>query len=275
MSIEEDRRPGWSLAETRRRDLLAFTMLVLLPTVQAAQQPPAKPAQAPAPAPRPDTDEDRLSRALQDVEETLARLEDQVRHGRKHVEEDRRLAALEADIRRLDQSVQQNFTAVEKHIRDRRLPAVLLERHQAMVAAYKRGLAEFLTDLQQAAQAPAGKTLAQVQKARKYLADHKARRRHHFDDPHDLPNRGLQPDPGRTPRETEQVFRQAGLHSHPHVRLAALGDFTFDRLPGASDPAYLAETSEIRLTQALRDQAAALGHVKKMRSVLTFQHIEV
>jgi transglutaminase-like putative cysteine protease len=240
--------------------LVTFTMLILMPTVQAAQQPPAKPAQAPAPAPRPDTDEDRLSRALQDVEETLARLEDQVRHGRKHVEEDQRLAALEADIRRLDQNVQQNFTAVEKHIRDHHLPAAILERHQAMVAAYKRGLAEFLTDLQQAAQAPAGKTLAQVQKARKYLADHPVRRRHHFDDPHDLPNRGLQPDPGRKPRETEQAFRQAGLHSHPHVRLAALGDFTFDRLPGAGDPAYLAETPEIRLTQALRDQAAALGH---------------
>jgi hypothetical protein len=67
--------------------LLAFTMLILMPTVQAAQLPAAKPADVPAPAPPPDTDEDRLGRALQNAEETLARLEEKVQHGQKHAEE--------------------------------------------------------------------------------------------------------------------------------------------------------------------------------------------
>jgi hypothetical protein len=240
--------------------LLAFTMLILMPTVQAAQLPAAKPADVPAPAPPPDTDEDRLGRALQNAEETLARLEEKVQHGQKHAEEGKHLAALETDIRQLDQAVQQGFTALEQHIRDHNLAAVILERHQAMVVDYRRGMAEFLTHLQSAAQPPEGKILEPVQKARKYLADHQVHRRHHFDDPNDLPNRSFQPNSENKPRESEQAFKQAGVFSHPNVHLAALGDFTFDHLPGASDPAYRAETTEIKLTQAIKDKAAELGH---------------
>jgi hypothetical protein len=240
--------------------LLAFAMLILMPTAQAARLPAARPADASASAPPPDTDEDRLGRALQDAEETLARLEEKVRHGKKHDEEKKRLAALAADIRPLDQAVQQGFAALEQHIRDHHLAAVILERHQAMVADYRRNMAEFLAHLQGAAQPPQGKALEQVQKARKYLADHQVHRRHHFDDPNDLPNRSFQPNPDNKPRESEQAFKQAGVFSHPHVHLAALGDFTFDHLPGASDPAYRAETTEIRLTQTIKDKAAELGH---------------
>jgi transglutaminase-like putative cysteine protease len=242
--------------------LVAFTLLILLPTAQADQQSAVKPASIPmsASGPQSVTDEDRLSRALQNMEEALARLEDKIQLGNELNMEVERLAALESDIRRLDRAVQQNFKLIERHIRDRHLPAVILERHQAMVADYRQGMAAFLATLQGTLRAPKGKALAQVQKGRKYLKDHKVRRRHLADDPRDLPNRSLRPDPERKPRESERAFKQAGIESNPKVHLAALGDFTFDRLPGASDPAYLAETPEIQLTQPIKDKAAELGH---------------
>ncbi|HED35272.1 MAG TPA: transglutaminase domain-containing protein, partial [Gammaproteobacteria bacterium] len=46
----------------------------------------------------------------------------------------------------------------------------------------------------------------------------------------------------------------------PNVQLAALGDFTFNNLPGASNPAYLAAADEVLLTQPIKDQAALLNH---------------
>jgi hypothetical protein len=41
--------------------------------------------------------------------------------------------------------------------------------------------------------------------------------------------------------------------------LPGVPPFRIDRLPGADDPDYLAETDEIVLSQAVRDQAAALS----------------
>jgi hypothetical protein len=40
-----------------------------------------------------------------------------------------------------------------------------------------------------------------------------------------------------------------------YIHLAALGDFKFDKLPGASDPAYLAPTAEVVLTGAIKAKA--------------------
>jgi hypothetical protein len=41
---------------------------------------------------------------------------------------------------------------------------------------------------------------------------------------------------------------------------AALGDFQFDKLPGASDPSYLAPTTEVVLTDAIKAKAQALNY---------------
>ena len=51
-----------------------------------------------------------------------------------------------------------------------------------------------------------------------------------------------------------------GIDSNPHVLLAALEGFDFSTLPSANDPAYLAETDEIVLTQAIKDKAKELEY---------------
>src|SRR5581483_2453069 len=47
---------------------------------------------------------------------------------------------------------------------------------------------------------------------------------------------------------------------NPTVKLAAVGDFKFDKLAGASDPAYLAETTEVVLTDAIKAKAQELEY---------------
>jgi hypothetical protein len=43
-------------------------------------------------------------------------------------------------------------------------------------------------------------------------------------------------------------------------QLATLGDFTFNKLTGATNPAYLAESDEVKLTPAIQAKAAELNH---------------
>ncbi|NOX76211.1 MAG: hypothetical protein GXP17_06250 [Gammaproteobacteria bacterium] len=70
--------------------------------------------------------------------------------------------------------------------------------------------------------------------------------------PEQLPNRSPKPQPGNSPKLQTEDFTAAGLHNTPYVKLAALNDFTFDKLAGASDPAYLAATPEVTLSQKIR-----------------------
>ncbi|MCI0507638.1 MAG: hypothetical protein L0Z73_16220 [Gammaproteobacteria bacterium] len=51
-----------------------------------------------------------------------------------------------------------------------------------------------------------------------------------------------------------------GLFSNPTIKVAALGDFTFCNLPDASDPACLAATTEVTLSEAIQAKAQELNH---------------
>ncbi|RMF86057.1 MAG: transglutaminase domain-containing protein, partial [Nitrospirae bacterium] len=75
-----------------------------------------------------------------------------------------------------------------------------------------------------------------------------------------LPFAALRPNPANRPRLTAAAFARDGLVDEPRLQLAAAGPFTFAHLPGASDPAYLGESPEVRLTPAIRAKAAELGH---------------
>lgn len=50
------------------------------------------------------------------------------------------------------------------------------------------------------------------------------------------------------------------MFNTPYPQLAALGDFTFDKLPGANNPAYLAESDEIVLSEAVKAKAVELQY---------------
>jgi transglutaminase-like putative cysteine protease len=174
----------------------------------------------------------------------------------------------------LDKTVMDNFSQLESELLEKQLPAEIMQRHHDMVAHYQAQRnawleqleAEtdtgFFADLIRSFQNWIGTTpvTEQVVSPLQPADPTQFKRKHQPFNPDDLPNRALKPNPDNQPKVLKEEFIQSGLHNTPHTKLAALGDFTYDQLPGASDPAYLAESDEITLSQVIRDKAADLNY---------------
>ncbi|MEW8000817.1 MAG: transglutaminase domain-containing protein [Candidatus Thiodiazotropha endolucinida] len=205
--------------------------------------------------------ETKLSMAVQQVEELLATIEKRQADNQSIDAEREALSRLKQEISQLDQAVTANFAAIGQDIRDKELPAIIQQRQDEMVANYRQQLDVLLNLLQSIETAGDEKTLKeQLKRTKGHLKDKKHKRSHQPFDPNDLPNRQLQPNKENKPKTTKQLFRQSGLFDNPYQQVAALGDFTYDQLAGADDPAYLGETDEIKLTQAIHDQAELLEY---------------
>jgi len=255
--------------------LVTFLAWQISPAVLAAQTledaPPARQNAAALPASPGLSPEAQFSRVLQRLERRLATWE----RPQTQQSQTRRMAAANLDeatgldevseLRRqliaLDSEVMAGFAEVRVMLVDQQVPAEILARHDAMVAAYRAEvdrLLESLTDLETSPDA--NERLQAARDALAQLRERPHRRTPPPFNPNDLPNQSLPSNPGNKPKEDAAAFTQAGLHSNPLIRLAALGDFTFDQLPGASDPAYLAPTVEVTLSDAIRAKAAELNH---------------
>ena len=237
--------------------LVTFTLMILQPTIAAAQAAKhAKPVTAPD-----HSAEAQLSRTLQQIEDRLARTEHKLQKHQDASAERHELERLQQTLKQSDQAVRQNFNQMEKLITKKRMASVILERHQAMVAHYQEEYQTLITELNDINSSRDDSQSRQDAKAAfNRLRAQKNRRSHQPLDPKQLPNGILQPDPKNKPKENKAAFIQAGLTETPALQLAALGDFTFDKLIDASDPAYLTENDEIVLTQAIKDKAAELNY---------------
>ncbi len=74
--------------------------------------------------------------------------------------------------------------------------------------------------------------------AKQKLSTYKLQRTPYPVDPKYPSHRGLRGKPDNKPKLKKPEFTASGLYNTPMMRLAALGDFRYDALPGASDPAY-------------------------------------
>ncbi|MEW8049456.1 MAG: transglutaminase domain-containing protein [Candidatus Thiodiazotropha sp.] len=236
--------------------VIAFGMLILTPSVVAAQSYDWSFISDPELSV-----ETKLTKALQQTEELLTVMDDKLSHLQATTTEQAALVQLRSDIEQLDQAVTANFAAIAEDIQSKGLPPVIQQRQSEMEANYRAQLDELMANLQAIEAATDATDLkAKVEKAKGHLKVKKNRRSHQPFDPNDLPNKALKPNKDNKPKESKAQFQQAGLFDNPYAKVAALGDFTFDQLPGADDPAFLAETDEIRLTQAIKDKATALNH---------------
>lgn len=172
------------------------------------------------------------------------------------------LKSLRTDLDALDRQAIADFNTIEQHIKDKNLPAIILQRHREAVATYETEMAAVKANLDAIGSATndTARTV-RILKARDHLKAKQAKKgpKTKFD-PNDLPNKSLQPNPNNKPKLTPGEFVRAGLISNPTVKLAAHGSFRIDQLPNASDPAYLAATTEVTLTDAIRAKAAELNH---------------
>jgi hypothetical protein len=210
--------------------------------------------------PAPQSPETRFAHSVQDIKEKLAFMD--VDYRKTSIDQ---LASEISDIRQtlqsLDKDVRAEFATTAEHIRQHQLPPVIQQRQDDAVAHYEKNFSimmDKLTAVENATTPEAKK--ARLQEAKDYLSRQQFKRSQQAFDPNNLPFNSVKPNRNNTPRIHEKDFAAAGLFNNPQQKLAALGDFTFDALPGASDPAYLAETDEVVITQAIRDQAQALNH---------------
>lgn len=238
--------------------LVTFTSLIVSPAVAAVRTDAEKRAAEEARAP---SAEQQLNERVQQVEARLAEIKAGLAAGKKVVAEKDELKKLRREIEQLDKAVTRNFEAVETQLRARQVPEAILQRHREAVQTYRAEFEALTAGLRRVESAKDdNERRREVDKAAKRLEGKKYKRAHQPFDPEQMPHHSPRPDPDNKPRTKKKDYTQAGLFDHPLQKYAALGDFKYDSLAGASDPAYLAETVEVTLTEAVKAKALELGH---------------
>ncbi len=165
---------------------------------------------------------------------------------------------------KLNESVDKDFRAVQDWIQTKKLPDLFLQRHTEAYSQYEQRYSEFLSrlkPLQKAIQRDSEEAqIDTLKKLNAFLEDQQFGRKHQEFDGETMGNSAPVSAEGKPLLLSSLDYFRAGAESNPKIQIAALGDFDFSQLPGADDPAFLAETDEVVLTQAVRDQAAALEH---------------
>lgn len=229
-------------------------MLILAPTAMAARAELQKQRQEMTLT---QNDEEKMSLVMRKVEKTLAELQEVAADTQMFNRKEQDLLTLRDALLDLDQAVSYNFNEIGKRIKRYNLSDVIIKRHQYAVQRYRQGLNETILGIDGIEEEKvADKREQKIEQLRARVKEMKYKRSQQPFDPENLPTRLLQPKPDRKPKLKKEEFLQSGLYDTPYVKLAALGDFTYDKLTGASDPAYLAASDEVVLTQAIKDQAA-------------------
>ena len=234
--------------------LIAFSIMILQPTIAAAQDELNNTQTVMS-----TSAEEKLSKTLQRIEDKLTKLEQKLQNKQDSTIERNDLQQLKQTLDQQDIAVQQKFAQIKQHILDHQLAPIIMERHQTMVTNYQNELAALQAELEGIKNKTDNNArLTHAKNAKGRLKDKRNKRTQQPFDPNQLPNSSLKANPDNKPKQTEKEFIQAGLYSTPYTKLAALGDFTFDKLTGANNLAYLAATDEVTLTQTIKDKAIEL-----------------
>lgn len=264
-------RPGLFVKSIAWVVTFAFLWQIGLPLAEAAANgtlanPPAKVvnpyAQAPtATKPHVKTEEDEFTETITEIEKKIARITAKLDRGEDESVEEEDLKKLEGKIKKLSASLEEKFVAEEDELKAKKLPQVILDRQAAMVQAYKTELNTLLDNIRAlgAAATPADKRAA-AEKAKAHLESRKHHRKSDFN-PNDLPSGIRDGKKTRKPIETEKGFKVSGLFEPKGVAVAALGSITLPPNAGTAPTAEdLAATTDVQITQPIRDLAASLGN---------------
>jgi len=203
----------------------------------------------------------KLSEAVVSVQDTLDVLAfNLINKNDTNIAQDK-LTQLYSDLKKYDEKALTDFAKTETHIEKYKLDDVIKQRHIDMVENYQNEMKRLLENINTIQTSDnTDKKLEAVLAARKQLEEKQLKRSPQPFDPNDLPNKSLKPNEDNKPRTTAEQFVKAGMVNNPLTQYAALGDFNYSNLPSATNPAYLSETVEVNITQAIKDQAALLEH---------------
>lgn len=173
-----------------------------------------------------------------------------------------------AKIKGLYADIDQGFKDTEQRLKDAKLPQVILDRHNTAVAQYQGRKAEFERLTGKVEQATDGNDKAGRQTALvelgSFMAKYPNAKPHQYGDPTKLPFK-IADAKVRAPYTTKSEY-QVSLFPprYKKVMLAGaipdglqLAQATLPEVPNAPD---LAQTDDVQITQAIKDQAAALNN---------------
>jgi hypothetical protein len=258
--------------------LITFTMLILEPAALAAQVLHKEHQQAKAQAAK--VEAAKLSQTLQTVETTLTELQETLSTElqdtaltklQDNMLADNRLANvdlgqvqqtimdLKQQVLTLDKYVLTEFETTEAHIRDRKLPSEIHQRHLDAVTTYRQEMATLLDNLDAITTSKdKGQLREKNEKALKHLKPFK-RKKHAPFDPNQLPFNIPKGDKVRPPLEKEQELKK--LFPSKPVKVA-----TTSLLPEmlmvaeAPDIGDLAATEDVQITPEIEALAQELEH---------------
>jgi len=210
--------------------------------------------------PQEQTVEAKFSSTAQNIKEQLAALDNPY-----ETTDIQQLAAeinkLSKQLEGLNTDIKAQFAKTAEHLKTKNLPAIIEQRHTDMVTAFEEKYQILQGKLKTIESATTiDEKTAQLHDIKNWLANQQFKRSQQAFDPENLGTKSAKPNPENKPKLKSRDFAANGYFNSPNIQLAALGDFTYANLPGASNPAYLAATDEVVLTQAIKDQAAALNH---------------
>jgi transglutaminase-like putative cysteine protease len=286
--------------------LVTFLALVLQPLAVLAQDRPTGNRSAT----RSETGEERFSRMLNEIHELLKEVAPQAamphmfagKPGEKQlraigpnllieteapkllpgVDVAKKVGELRSKVKELlalEDEVRKGFAATEKHIKDKKLPEVILARHEEAVRAYEARSAEFKVlagNVERAADAGGPALQTTLAELGTFMAKYPNQRTHTPTDPNNLPWGSPKP-VKRAPYTTPEQFKTSGLFKEHEeqqlarrmkerrVKVAQSGSLSgiglpSTQLPSTPEPADLAETEDVQLTAAIRAKAAELGN---------------
>jgi transglutaminase-like putative cysteine protease len=239
--------------------LVTFTLMILQPTIAAAQA--AKHAK-PTPASRP------AHNLLDELRATTLRMKAKSERGEKRDDDEQRLLQHTDELDEEEQQAEADFQAIKQHLDDHGLPEEIKERHRQTVADYHAKMNALKARLSEFRKVHSKKDHNHKQRALNDLADflqkeQKIRPRPPFD-PDNLPFR-TPDDKVRAPKEKKEELDKIVRVNKP-VQVAA-AELTPEMLAQADPtpsamptPDDLAQNEDVQITQAIRNQAAALHH---------------
>lgn len=203
-----------------------------------------------------------LAARLRSMAKALASIEDDLRSGSTTgpplQAADGRLGALRSELAAVDRGMMGDLSAVEARLRAASLPEAILARQATATAATRADLDRLDLLVGEALDAATAEAKATaVAAARTWLDEHLGGPPRRPFDPTDMPSRAVVEPSKRAPRTTPWQTEAASTPNTPSV--AERAAFDVGQLPGASDPAYLAATDEVRLSPAVVAKAAELG----------------
>src|SRR3972149_881569 len=184
-------RPLLTRMRRRQNWLRAIAVIVATAFLNLYLQPLALATQLPAPpAPQEPGDSEKLARTIDTIENRLEKLEDKLSKNEDATDDRDAITTLRQDLDTLDTQALADFAAIEQHIKDKNLPAVILERHTQAVNTYKQEMQTLKANLDALNSAPDNDTRRlKARAAKEHIKAKQKHRTHTPIDPNNLPFR--------------------------------------------------------------------------------------